>query len=120
MSADKLANAKNIQLVNFKKLDEIEIQKIQTLLAHKVKKLRDFSLLKLNLRIHKHQTEFIHEIKGELLSDHEKNLGAVASDKNVYKALNDVMTKLGNEIQHSKKTHDKIKKIRKNKKFKGI
>ncbi len=120
MSADKLASAKNIQLVNFKKLDEVEIQKIQTILSHRVKKLGGFSLLKLNLKIHKHQTEFIHEIAGELISNNEKVIGAVASNKNVYKAFDDVINKIINEIQHTQKNYSKTKKIRKNKKFIGI
>jgi len=98
----------NIQLVNFGKLDEIEIKKIETLLSTRIKKLRQFTLLKLNLRMHKHATQFIHEIEGELHVEKIKRIGAIASDKNLYKALDGVMHRLTSELEHLRK--DKHKK----------
>lgn len=102
----------NIQLVNFGKLDEIEIKKVEALLSTRVKKLRSFILLKLNLRIHKHSTQFIHEIEGELHAEKIKRIGAVASDKNLYKALDDVMNKLTNELEHLQKNKQQNKNIK--------
>lgn len=97
----------NIQLVNFGKLDESEIEKVRTLLLTRIKKLRSFNSLKLNLKIHKHSTQFIHEIEGELHADNSKRIGAVALHKNLYTALDEVMQKLINELEHSQKKYSK-------------
>lgn len=100
---DEKIRETNIQLVNFGKLDESEIKKVEILLSTRVKKLRDFKLLKLNLRMHKHSTQFIHEIEGELHAEKIKRIGAVASNKNLYKALDEVMHKLTSELEHLQK-----------------
>lgn len=94
----------DVQLINFGKLDEIEIEKIKKILSTGVKKIRnysDFQLLKLNLRIHKHSTEYIHEIEGEVLIKNKKTFNSIVSDKNLYKAISEVLNKLKNEIDHS-------------------
>jgi len=120
MHSEKVVGEGNIQLIKFDKLDETEIAKIKTLMIPKVKKLGNFDLLRLNLKIHKHSTEFIHEIEGELFSEGHNPLSALAADKNIYTALTSIMDKLISEAEHSNKLYDKTKRIRENKKFQNI
>ncbi len=93
-----------VKLINFGKLDEIEIEKAKKIISQGMKKIRnygDFQLLKLNLRIHKHSMEYIHEIEGEVLIKNKKIFNSIVSDKNLYKAISRVIDKLKNEIDHS-------------------
>jgi len=105
----------DVKLINFGKLDQIEIEKVKKIISSGIKKIknhRNFQLLKLNLRIHKHSTEYIHEIEGEVLIKNQKSFNSIVSDKNLYKAISKVITKLKNEIDHSfeKEIEKKLKK----------
>ncbi len=94
-----------LTLQGFSNLDPSEIERLEDLIAKNLKKIRfksDYLNLRIELKQHKHSKEFVHEIKATLFLK-QNRIRAETSDKNIYKALQNVFDKLLSEIEHKNK-----------------
>lgn len=94
-----------IALIGFDILAESEIGVIKGIVLkslNKLSKKAEIGLIRLELKQHKHAKEFNHEIKAILFLKNNR-ISAMDSDKNMYKALDAVMCKLGKELEHKNK-----------------
>ncbi|UCD20815.1 MAG: hypothetical protein JSW08_03515 [archaeon] len=90
-----------IALIGFEGLDESELKSINEILVKRLKKLKiDYSLLRINLKQHKHAKHFMHELTVNLSRAKGRPILAKISDKNLYKALDKVMERLLSEVKH--------------------
>jgi len=90
-------------LVGFDKLDEEEIELVKKELASHMQKLENRASnasLKIRLKMHKHEKSYIHELEADLFIPGIKNFSSKISDKNLYKALASIMSKLISEVDH--------------------
>ena len=93
----------SVSLLGFDELDEEEIEQAKKIVLTHVQKLEyktKNAALKVKLKMHKHNMEFIHELEADFFVSGGKNFSASASDKNLYKALASTMTKLISEVNH--------------------
>jgi len=93
-----------VSLVGFDELDEEEIEQAKKILSTHVSKLEnktDNGALKIRLKMHKHNKNFVHELEADFFVSGGKNFSANASDKNLYKALASTMSKLISEVEHN-------------------
>jgi len=94
----------NISLRGFDNIDPSEITIVQDRINKTLKKIDfsqlDYDLLKINLKQHKHSGQFLHELKADLFLSKGRALNAKSEDRNLYKAIDDIMKKLLNEIKH--------------------
>ncbi|MCL6500827.1 MAG: hypothetical protein K6T16_02225 [Candidatus Pacearchaeota archaeon] len=107
---------KNVSLVGFDELDESEQGKAQEILSTYIKKVEDrtdYDELKIRLKQHHKAKMFVHEIKAELFLNPGTVLSANSTNKNVYRALADVMANILAEVNHRKKGSSKERPIRK-------
>ncbi len=98
-----------LTLQGFTNLDPSEIERLEELIAKNLKKINlrsEYTNLRIELKQHKHSKEINHEISAILFLK-KNRINAETSDKNIYKALQNVFDKLLAEIEHkNKKTHD--------------
>jgi len=102
----------NIQLIGFNNMDITEINAVKDAVSGFLKKLKNktnYELLKLTLKQHRRINYFVHEAKAELFIHPHKSIGAKTSDKNIYKAIVDVMNKIIAELEHLEKKNVKKK-----------
>ncbi len=107
---------KNIQLLGFGVLEPSEINIVKGLLQNYVKKIEtktDYNLLKMKLKMHQHNTNFIHELESQLIVHPGKSFVTNVSDKNIYKAIATLMKKLLSEIDHYKRRDVRQRPIKK-------
>ncbi len=94
-----------LTIQGFTNLDPSEIKRLEELIAKNLKKIKfksDYNDLRIELKQHKHAKEFIHEINAILFLK-QSRIRAETSDKNIYKALQNVFDKLLAEIEHKNK-----------------
>jgi ribosome-associated translation inhibitor RaiA len=109
-----------IALIGFKNLDESEIDTAKEIILKSLNKLDrtdSVDFIKIELKTHKHSKEFVHEVTATTYSK-SKRMNAEESDKNLFKAVRNVMDKLIVESEHinksnKTKTISNIDKIRK-------
>ena len=95
-----------LTLQGFNILDPSEIERLEEVIAKNLKKIKfrsDYINLRIELKIHEHAKEFVHEIKAVLFLK-KNRIRAETSDKNIYKALQNVFDKLLSEIEHKNKS----------------
>lgn len=108
--------SKNVRLIGFDDLDESEQFKVQEIMATYIKKIEErtpYEELKLRLKQHQRAKMFIHEISAQLFLNSGTALSATSSNKNMYRALTEVMEKLVNEITHKEKKSHKERPVKK-------
>lgn len=109
------AEGKNVSMVGFGKLAEIELETIKQIMPVYIKKLEsrtDYTELKIRLKMHQHAKSFIHELDADLFMP-GSHLGAKITHKNLYKALALAMSKLLAEVEHHLKKKARQHPIRK-------
>ena len=99
----------SLTLQGFSNLDPSEIKSLEEVIAKKLSKIKfktNYEGLRVELKQHKHSKEFIHEIKAVMFLK-SKRMMAQDSDKNIYKALNNVFDKLITELGHLDRKQEK-------------
>jgi ribosome-associated translation inhibitor RaiA len=94
-----------VAFIGFKNIDDSEISIIKGIVLkslNKLSKKAEIELIRLELKLHKHANEFVHEIKAVLFLKNNR-ISATDTDKNIYKALSNVMCKLDKESEHKEK-----------------
>jgi len=107
---------KNISLIGFGGIDKSEINSVSNILALYIKKVEDridYNELKIRLKQHQKNKVFMHELEAELLVHPGLSFNAKETDKNLYKAISKIMSKLLNKISHEKKKSFREKPIKK-------
>ncbi len=107
---------KNVSMVGFDHLDESEQNKAQEIMSIYLKKVddrTDYDELRIRLKQHQRAKRFVHEIKAELFLNPGSVLSANSTDKNIYRALAEVMANILTEIEHRKKRNSHERPIKK-------
>jgi hypothetical protein len=119
MKADSFIGGKNVSLVGFDSLDKAELEAVRKIMAVEIRKIEertDYNQLRIRLKTHPHGKSFIHEFDAELFLNSGKSLDATASDKNIFRGLTTITSKLISEISHLERKSPRqhpIKKITK-------
>ena len=94
-----------ISLRGFDNLDSLELKKLEEIVSKSLKKItfqEDYDQIIIELKQHKHNNEFVHEIKATLFLKKQR-FSSKNSDKNLYKALKIALDKLLSELEHKLK-----------------
>ena len=103
-----------LTLQGFTNLDPSEIERLEELIEKNLKKIKfksDYNNLRIELKQHKHSKEINHEINAILFLK-QNRINAETSDKNIYKALQNVFDKLLAEIEHKNRLRQSNKSAR--------
>ena len=116
MKADSFIGGKNVSLVGFDGLDKAELEEVRKIMATEIRKIEErtsYDQLKIRLKTHVHGKSFRHELDAELFLNKGKCLDAVANDKNLYKAITTITSKLISEVEHLERKNPRQHPIRK-------
>lgn len=95
---------KTIRLVGFDNLDPAELSIIKKIIGHYLKKidnLTEYEEVRVNLKLHKKQNYYLHEIKTEIFKG-SKIFVAESDNKNIYVCLTGCFEALISEIKKEK------------------
>ncbi|MFH1823589.1 MAG: hypothetical protein ABH817_02650 [archaeon] len=93
---------KSISLQGFKDFDPTEIDRIQSIVEKSLVKVQnkiDYNSLKITLKQHRKQTEFIHELTAEIFRNKGKSIYASMTHKNPFLAMTRLMDKIITEVR---------------------